>query len=88
MPIIPTENRGYTLAFIAIGGFVVLAGIAMWKNPNQYQYILELLGDKMMWLLPLIIGSKEIGKSFGNLTSGYKIKHENGAKKPQEGGSE
>lgn len=81
---IPKSNRAYTLAFIAVGGFVVLTGIAMFKNPNQYQYILELFGDKMMWLLPLVIGSKEIGKSFGNLTSGYKAKHENGAK-PQGG---
>lgn len=90
---IPTKNRAYTLAYLAVAGLTLLAVITLWKNPNQYQYVFEWYGAQLLWMVPLVIGSKEIGKSLGNFTSGLKTKFENGAnalskkelKPPQEG---
>ena len=77
---IPTSNRAYTLAYVCIAGMVFLCAIVLWKNSNQWQYVLDWFGNVLKWMVPAVIAVKEVGKFAGKFGDGYVAKH-NGVSK-------
>jgi hypothetical protein len=62
MTIIPTENRAYALAFFVVVVAAGLCGIVLFKVPGQWTYAMSYFKDLIIWLVPLVIGTKEVGK--------------------------
>ena len=39
-----------------------LAALVLWKQPNQWSFVLEWFKSLVIWMVPLVIGAKELGK--------------------------
>lgn|GEM_PF-4577725 len=65
MNFIPQENRGYTLAFVALVMAFGLAVIVLFKQPSQWSFVLDWVKELMIYFVPLVIGAKEVGKIAG-----------------------
>lgn len=55
-------GRGYLLGYLAVTTTFLLAVVALWQHPNQYQFILSFWTDFLMYFVVPLVGAKEVGK--------------------------
>lgn len=76
--IMKTAGRGYSMGIYALGGLTILCGIVIVMNPGQWNYVLNLYAEKLVWLLGITLGAKGVEKIGATFGEAQKLKHGNG----------
>lgn len=76
--IIKAAGRGYSMGLYCLAGLTVLCGIVLVTNPAQWNYVLNLYAEKMVWLLGITLGAKGVEKIGTGFGEAQKLKHGNG----------
>ncbi len=71
-------GRGYGFGYAVMGFSAALVGLAIWQTPGKTSFYLDYWKELAIWITPIVLGVKELGKGIGKFGDAQKLKHGNG----------